>query len=179
MVTDEIVPRYWPRNRTLEQNTGLGHVWVKGPGLGLVMQSPQEETSQPTQVRDVDLGIVWVSVVIGALGVGQNIGQSSAGGGEPRPECHGLRDGRVKEDTQRRYSKRYFLRGGRVREAGGKPRGHEGQAHSVSRSRQWLATFWERTLVPHNPPFSSQVRMHPWPSKGTPPPRRNHKQYRI
>lgn len=81
MVTDEIAPSYWPRNRTLEQNTGLGHVWVKGPGLGLVMQSPQEETSQPTQVRDVDLGIVWVSVVIGALGVGQNTGQSSVGGG--------------------------------------------------------------------------------------------------
>ena len=101
MVTDEIVPRYWPRNRTLEQNTGLGHVWVKGPGLGLVMQSPQEETSQPTQVRDVDLGIVWVSVVIGALGVGQNIGQSSAGGGASARVSRS--EGRTRE---RRYSEK-------------------------------------------------------------------------
>lgn len=55
----------------MEQNTGLGHVWVKGQGLGLVMQTPHEEASQPMWVRGVDLGIVEVSVVIRALGVGQ------------------------------------------------------------------------------------------------------------
>lgn len=80
-------------HNSVGHNTGLGHVWVKGQGLGLVVQSPYEETSQPMWVRDVHLGIVEVSVVIGALGVGQNTGQSSVlGTREPWAECHGLRD---------------------------------------------------------------------------------------
>lgn len=93
MLTDEMAPRYRPWNRTL-WNTTPRHVRVKGQGLGLVVQSPHKEVSQPTRVKDMDLGIVEVSVVIGALGVGQNTGQSSVVRGRlPRAECHGPTDG--------------------------------------------------------------------------------------
>lgn len=146
-------------HNSVGHNTGLGHVWVKGQGLGLVVQSPHEETSQPMWVRDVHLGIVEVRVVIEPTGHSSVLGTR-----EPWAKCPSLRDGQVEEDTQKSG------RGGRVREAEGKPREEVAKAKGrvspeAGRSRQHSGKgCWLHTNHPLLEPSPCA------PSKGTPPP---------
>lgn len=76
-------------------------MWQRGQGLGLVVQSPHEGASQPVWASDVDLGIVEMSAVMGAVGVGENaqdgvqLEGKRAWGRTPPSE------GRAEEDTQK------------------------------------------------------------------------------